>query len=156
MAETSDENTTSEQTPEQDATDQPAQAEETDWKAMSRKWEQRAKENRDAAKQLEALRAQSQKDQERIKTLEAEAAKAKAAEQKRAWAARISEKTGVPASLLESEPGDSEDALQERAEQIARLMTARGKGLPDQGATPDHPARTNGWAGLAKAIAQNE
>ncbi len=42
-----------------------AKGKETDWKAESRKWQDRAKTNRDAAKELDELRKRTETDQEK-------------------------------------------------------------------------------------------
>ena len=65
---------------EPNTTDQEPARDEVDWKALARKWEQRAKENRRAAEELEKLR------QERM--TEAEKAVAEAERRARAEAAR--------------------------------------------------------------------
>lgn len=65
---------------EPNTTDQAPARDEVDWKALARKWEQRAKENRRAAEELEKLR------QERM--TEAEKAVAEAERRARAEAAR--------------------------------------------------------------------
>lgn len=44
---------------------EPASTGETDWKAMSRQWEKRAKENARASEELEKLRKQSMTEQEK-------------------------------------------------------------------------------------------
>lgn len=100
--------------------DQAAQP-DTDWKAefervtaeleearkQSRKWEERSKGNADKAKRYDELAAQSMTDAERIdaETKRADEAERKLAEyeaeaQRAKDAAEVSEKFGVPASLL--------------------------------------------------------
>lgn len=76
----------------------------TDWKAMARKHEREAKKNRDAAIELERLKAERMSEAER---LQARAEKAErelaelAAEKERAKAAQeVSKETEVPAELL--------------------------------------------------------
>lgn len=46
-------------------TDQSASKEETDWKAMARQWEKRAKENAKASEELDKLRQKSMTEQEK-------------------------------------------------------------------------------------------
>ena len=78
--------------------------EEIDWKAQSRKWEKLAKQNKDAADELAALKAsqmtEAEKLQKRAEDAEALVAQYQAAERHRADADELSESTGVPASLL--------------------------------------------------------
>lgn len=99
-----------ETTTETEATEQ-APAQETDWKAEARKWEQRAKDNRKEADELRAKAAKwDEAQREGMSELEratqrAEAAEAqleayRAEEKRRADASEVAEKTGVPASLL--------------------------------------------------------
>lgn len=89
---------------EQAATESHEEVQQTDWKAEARKWEARAKENRSAAEELEALKAAQMSEQEKL-TARAEAAekKLKALEAEAARkqsAAAIAEAKGVPVDLL--------------------------------------------------------
>lgn len=76
----------------------------TDWKAEARKWEQRAKENKAASDELEAIKAAQMTEAEKaaahLKEVEAELQALKAESQKRADVEAVSKATGVPASLL--------------------------------------------------------
>ena len=60
----------------------PAKSDETDWKAEARKWEQRAKENTEAAKRLaeieDANKSEADKTAERLAAAEKRAAEAEA------------------------------------------------------------------------------
>lgn len=77
----------------------------TDWKAEARKWEKYAKENADAKKELDALRAAQMTEQERLvqraETAERELATARAAIQHSKDVAEVAAASGVPAVLLE-------------------------------------------------------
>lgn len=77
----------------------------TDWKAEARKWEKYAKENADAKKELDALRAAQMTEQERLvqraETAERELADARAAIQHSKDVAEVAASSGVPAALLE-------------------------------------------------------
>lgn len=80
------------------------EAEQIDWKAEARKWENRAKKNSEAAAELDALKKAQMSETERLQA-ELEAAKAAnaayEAEQQRAQDAReVAKATGVPESLL--------------------------------------------------------
>lgn len=72
----------------------------TDWKAMSRKWEERAKANTRAVDELQAMSKAHAEDQERIKGLTKQLDEMKSADQRRQWRQKVSEETGVPAGLL--------------------------------------------------------
>lgn len=86
---------------------QPQEAQEarTDWKAEARKWEARAKENKDAAEELARLKESQMTEAEKaaahLAEVEAELARLKAEQQRRADAAEVARQTGVPVSLLE-------------------------------------------------------
>lgn len=99
----SDTNTTTEQNTEQ-VTEQPHGA-EVDWKAEARKWEARAKANRDAAQELEAMKAAQMSEAEKLQKRAEEAeAKVQQYEQERQHAtdtAEVAKETGVPASILD-------------------------------------------------------
>lgn len=110
----------SEATPEAPATpasETPAEpkADETDWKAEARKWEQRAKENKSAAEKLAEL------EESKKTELEKERDRAKAAEQRATLAeqvalkTRIAAETNVPIEVLH---GDDEETIRAAAERV--------------------------------------
>lgn len=75
-----------------------------DWKEMARKWEKLAKQNKNAADELAALKAAQMTEQERLAKRAEDAEKLveqyRADEQRREDAAQIATETGVPVSLL--------------------------------------------------------
>jgi hypothetical protein len=85
-------------------------ADDTDWKSLARKWEARAKENKDAASKLakyeESQKTEAQKQADRIAELEAKAAQADALKARYEVAAA----KNVPADLLAG-PGDDVEAF---------------------------------------------
>lgn len=90
---------------QEEATNEPQGAEETtDWKAEARKWEQRAKENKSAKDELEAIKqermSESEKLQARAEAAEGELAALKAEAERTQAAQAIAAKTGVPMELL--------------------------------------------------------
>lgn len=98
---------------------------ETDWKAEARKWEQRAKENRDAANAAKV-------DSERLAELERRLSEAEQRnaqmEQEKAeleWRRAASEATGVPADVLRG-------ATAEEVMEHARAIKAVGFSYPAQ------------------------
>ena len=133
----------------QDATEPHGEAQQTDWKAKfeqerahSRKWEQRAKDNSAAAAELDKLKesslSEAEKTAKRLRELESENAAMKAEKQHAEWAAQVSKETGVPAELLR---GDSLEAMGEYAKKLDQWAHPKPKGMPNQGGTPDRPAK---------------
>ena len=78
---------------------------ETDWKSEARKWEQRAKENKAARDELDALKAAQMTEQERLvkraEDAERQLAEANAQIQHSKDVAEVAAESGVPAALLE-------------------------------------------------------
>lgn len=112
--------------------DNPTPAQETDWKAKyeetiseSRKWEARAKENREAAARLaeleEAQKTAEQKQAEELERLRKENETFKHEREVAAWKKQVSEETGVPAEAL---AGNSLEELQAHAEVLKPLISA--------------------------------
>lgn len=98
-------------------------AEETDWKALARKWEERAKANKEAAEELEKLKEAQMSEQEKAakhtKELEAKLAKYEADRQQHEWCVQVAKKTGVPADLLR---GSTLDEVQAHADSIKQYL----------------------------------
>ena len=102
----------------------PAPAQETDWKAEARKWEQRAKEYKPGHDKAAELEAAALTDAQRL-TARADAAEAKvtafeAREQIATWKAEVSTETGVPAAALS---GSTLEDLQAHAAILKPLIT---------------------------------
>ena len=114
------------QTPEDTPTAEPHGTDggETDWKAMSRKWEKQAKENKDAADELAALKESSKADldkaNQRVKDAEAKVAELEAERERNNWAAEASKQTGVPAAILR---GSTLEEMVEHGKQIKGLVS---------------------------------
>lgn len=94
---------------------------QTDWKAEARKWEERAKKNKAAADELEAIKQERMTEQEKLQA-RAEAAEAKVAEleaeaMRKASAQRIAAEKHVPIELLLY--CSDEQAMESFAEQYA-------------------------------------
>lgn len=102
-------------------------AEETDWKAEARKWEDRAKENKAAADKLAELEEASKTDQQR----QAEALAAAQRERDEAQAAvlrhSVAEAKKVPASLLK---GSTKEEMEAHADQLLEFQGASGARPP--------------------------
>ena len=131
---------------------QPAQAPQTepqgtDWKAQARKWEERAKANKDmadlwdaqqqAAPTVEALQAQI--DEMRQAQAQAE----KAAERTRALM-EVSQATGVPADLLK---GETAEELAPSAQLVNDFVARKQPGYPS-----DKGGGSNGAAVTRESI----
>lgn len=95
----------------QEPTEEPQGTEQVDWEAkykelqaQSRKWEERAKANKDKADKWDAYEQQGMSEVEKLtkraESAESELAQLRAASQRNADAAEIAESTGVPVSLL--------------------------------------------------------
>lgn len=91
---------------------QEGQRQEVDWKAESRKWENRAQKNAEAAAELEALKpelealkqaqvADQEKANARAEKAEAELEALRQETARTASAKKVAEETGVPRELLE-------------------------------------------------------
>ena len=82
-----------------------AQEQATDWKALARKWEARAKKSQAAEEELERLKAANMTEQEkataRAEAAEKELAELKAEAERHAAARKVASDTGVPLELLE-------------------------------------------------------
>lgn len=110
---------------------------ETDWKALARKWEKRAKAN---AKELEDIKAANTDDanartadelakaKEKIKELETAQAREKSAR-------AIAREVGVDAEVLIRMRGDSEDEIKENAELLSKSSKAKWPNVPDNGSS---------------------
>lgn len=136
--ETEDSQTAEQPKAQAEPTPSEAQEKPTDWQAKyeamrshSRKWEERAKANAEAAEQLEKLKAQSDADSKTISDLKSKLTGYEHAAEKRKWADEVSSKTGVPAELLDA---DSLEGMQAQAQKLEKYL--KPKGLPGQGSTP--------------------
>lgn len=119
-------------------------AQEIDWKAEARKWEQRAKENSAAAKRLadieEANKTAEQKAAERQAELEAKVKAYELRDQIAGWAKEIVKGSSIPAEALR---GSTEEELREHFEQLKALIPTQPEVTPfivkGAGKTPGEP-----------------
>lgn len=125
-----------------DAEDQNETPQDIDWQAKyndairhSREWEKRAKDNKNAAEELEKLKEASMTEQEKaakhVKELEDKVASYETAKQRAEWKAQASAETGVPADVIE---GDSLEAMQSHAKRIHGLLNPKPKAPAVHGA----------------------
>ena len=108
----------------------------TDWKAKSRLWESRAKENADAAKKLkqieDAAKTTEQIQAEKITALEAQLRQVEQTRQLDSWMTEVSSTTGIPASALR---GSTLEEIQSHAAAIAEYVAnvTKPKSVPSEG-----------------------
>ena len=111
--------TTNEQQPN---TDTEPHGAEVDWKAEARKWEGRAKANKEAADELAALKASQMTETEKLvkraEDAEALVKQFQQREQPATDAAEVAAETGVPVSLLSH--CASRDDMEQFAKEYAR------------------------------------
>ena len=103
------------------------------WKAHSREWEKRAKDNHAAVKEAESLRQQNSELESKISALEVE-------KNQREWKEQAAKEHNVPASLLR---GSTQEEINQHATELAEALHPKpqGAGIPDPGKTPDKPAK---------------
>ena len=112
---------TEEPTDEPDQPDEPAR-DEPDWKAEARKWEARAKENKDAASKLKELEDAQKTEQERLtEKLNATETRAKEAELKAARLEVATEK-GLPKTSVKFLTGTTPEELEASADELLELI----------------------------------
>lgn len=116
---------------------EPAQDKETDWVAESRKWEQRAKENKAAltAKDAELLTFKDKATalETRVAELEAAAAELEKQNTLKALVAEVAKESGVPADVLR---GSTREELTAHAETLKSLIKPAGPVVTGAGDTP--------------------
>lgn len=129
-----------------DAATQPDGPKETDWKAMARKWEERAKRDHAAALRLaeieESQKSAEQKAAEKIAAAEARIAEFETREKVAGWKAEVSKDTGVPIAAL---AGSTLEEIQAHAEILKPLITSGASGQANRG--PLVPTEGTGQAG---------
>lgn len=112
---------------------------EIDWKSESRKWENRAKENKRAANERDELaKAIGDKDAT-IEALKAKVADFETAAKVREWSANAAAEHGISADLIR---GTTEDEINAHAAAIAKALhdakPSVAPVVPQAGATPDN------------------
>ena len=112
---------------------------EIDWKSDSRKWENRAKENRRAANERDELAKAIGDKNATIEALKAKVADFETAAKVREWSANAAAEHGISADLIR---GTTEDEINTHAAAIAKaLHDAKppvAPVVPQAGATPDN------------------
>jgi len=115
--ETTDTTETTEQQPEQEV---PAQ--DTDWKAEARKWEQRAKANKDAAARLQELEDAQKSEQEKLTEKLSVTEKRAAEAELRAARLEVATEKGLPSSAVKFLTGDTAEELAASADELLGLL----------------------------------
>lgn len=114
----------------------------TDWKAEARKWEERAKANRNAATRLDEVERAANEAKAELERMKAEKERAD-------LLAKVSKEKGVPAELLH---GDTEEELTSCADALAAFVESRAPGYPaDKGGS--NPGGTKLTRGSIEAVA---
>lgn len=117
-----------------------------DWKAISRMWEKRAKENAEKAKSWdeheEKSKSELQKAQEKAKKAEEKLKQLEAKGEREEIRRKVAEETGVPASII---AGDDEDEMREFAKAVAKFAK------PDTAPKTKNPGKFDKNAGADDA-----
>ncbi len=124
-----------------------------DWKAKyeemrthARDWESKAKANKDAANELEKLKAANLSEQEkaiaRAEKAEAELQQLRAQAERAQMAQRVAAKTKLPLEVVQTLNGEDEDALTQQANSLKKLF-------------PNYPNREDDGGGNANAKKTN-
>ena len=124
----------------------------TDWKSLAKKWEARAKANKNAARKLaeleEAAKSEEQKRFEKTEQLEKELAAYKQRDQVKAWAEEIVKNSAIPASVLR---GSTQEELLEHFEQLKPLLEVKQQPkpgvFPGFDKQPDNGGADSAWLG---------
>lgn len=125
------------------------------WKAMARKHEREAKQNRTAAQELQALKdaqkSEAEKKDERIRQLEGELTKRESELLRR----KVGADMGLPASLIDRIRGDDEDEMREDAQSLLDDLGKKyiPKSKPSSG---DTGAGVNGEAESLESLSPKE
>lgn len=112
--------------PKPDAPAEEAPAQETDWRAEARKWEQRAKSNKDAADRIATIEAEKAQLAEKVTAYETK-------EKRAQLVSEVSQEAGVPAEVLR---GNTREELEAHAEVLKALIKPSGPVIPGQERAP--------------------
>lgn len=116
-----------------------APAQETDWKAEARKWEDRAKANKEAADRLaafeESQKTEAQKQADALAEAQSKVKEYETREQVSAWKSEVATATGIPAAAL---AGSTKEEIEAHAETLKSLIPKKPGGpvVPGAGDTP--------------------
>lgn len=102
----------------------------------SRKWEERAKANKDKADKWDEASAGSDSIEERIAALEAENKQMKDATARHALVAKVAAAVGLPEGLVGTLNGQDEETLTAQAKVVAALKPKGAPSAPEAGKFP--------------------
>ena len=130
MSDTVSQQDTAQDAPEQsssETTEQNTQetTETTDWKALSRKWEARAKENKAAVDELGALKPQLEKLQAERDEFAAKVTAFETQQEYQKTVAEVAEAAGVPVEALR---GETREDLEAHAKVVKDLLNSNRPG----------------------------
>lgn len=122
-------------------------------KSESRKWEERAKANKDKADKWDAAAAGNESVEDRIAKLEAENKAMKDAEKRHALVVKVANETGLSESMVSTLSGADEDSLMEQAKAIADAIdAAKPTGAPNVPEAGKFPREKDGEKSAAQAF----
>ena len=129
-----------------------------DWKAEARKWEARAKSNKEKAdlydQAEEAAKTELQKMTERAEKAEKSLAEAKRAAEMQKARAKVSAEKGVPADLI---PDGTEDEMAAYADRLAAFAKpAPAPRIKDPGAHDTHTGSSDGRSEAVRMLFGND
>lgn len=111
---------------------------EPDWKALSRKWEARAKANAEKAKAYDEIRQSQMSDAEKLREAETKLAELELERDRAQWADELADETGVPAKVLRMVGASTRDELEEKAKAVAEAMPKAAPSMPVVGSDGGH------------------
>lgn len=121
----------------------------------SRKWEERAKANKEKADKWDAAANGSDSLEERLAALEAENTAMKEAKARRELVAKVATATGLTADLVDSLSGTDEETLTAQAKAFAALKPKGAPRAPEGGKFPrERQAQADEKAAQKKFIKQ--
>lgn len=124
------------------------------WKSDARKWEERAKANKDKAEKWDEMAAGNDSIEDRIAALESENQAMKDAEARHQLVAKVAAATGLPESLVGTLNGTDEETLTEQAKAIASLKPKGAPSAPERGKFPRENETKDGDADKRKFVRQ--
>ena len=134
---------------------------EPDYKAMyeqlkseARKWEERAKANKDKADKWDEAAAGSDSIEDRIAALESENQAMKDAEARHQLVAKVAAATGLSESLVGSLNGTDEETLTSQAKAFASLKPKGAPSAPEAGKFPHADQAKDGNEDKRKFVRQ--
>lgn len=114
-------------TQETNAEQSPPAREDTDWKAEARKWEARAKENREKAEQFDAFQESQKTEQQKLADRLAAAEKSATDQASLLMRYEVAAKKGIPLAAAARLQGATAEELEADADKLLELIGERDK-----------------------------